>query len=334
MGDHEAMRNAYYVLFGCIVLFYTAIGIWGIVRLRRLQADQPPAIPRLGYREVPSREVQAALGLAALNVWRRAAAWSDGCGGVAGALFMVLAIPVAVVLPISSPFFLADFVPVWRAGVLLLTGFALSGVGVVLGRCLAIAWITPPGVTPPATVETDPLSRGRRKVTALAIGLWAVDVVVTLVFVWALATTAQTPRAKEYLVPAYMALALMFPFLFGVALAAEMWLGRGWRSLIRSVLAAAPNPPSDMHDRFRSFAGTFMSGRAMTVGFIVLMGQPLLTGQIASFQPYFGSVADVAFICEMILLPIGPLTWALPITSFTVPRAEATPDLPGVLPTN
>jgi hypothetical protein len=89
-----------------------------------------------------------------------------------------------------------------------------------------------------------------------------------------------------------------------------------------------------MHDRVRSFAGSFMSGKAMSVGIIVTVGQPLLIVQIASYQPYFGTLADVAFVCAMILLPIGPLTLAFPITSFTIPREEATPDMPGVLPTS
>src|SRR5512146_3239773 len=207
------MRDVYYALFGCVVLLYAALGIWGVVRLRRLRAGQPPVGPRFGFREIPNREVQAALGPAAVSLWRRAAAWSDVCAGAAGVLFALVAIPVAVALPISSPVFLADFVPVWHAFVLVFTGFALSGAGSVLGRCVAITWITSPGATSAATVEADPLPRGRRKVTAMAIGLWALDAAVTLVFVLALATTVQTPRAKEYLVPAYIALALLFPLL-------------------------------------------------------------------------------------------------------------------------
>lgn len=37
MGDREAMRDMFFALFGFLVLLHAWFGVWGLVRLRRLE---------------------------------------------------------------------------------------------------------------------------------------------------------------------------------------------------------------------------------------------------------------------------------------------------------
>lgn len=302
MGNREAMRDMFFALFGLLVLLQAWFGAWGVVRLSQLRAGLPLSGSvgwLLGFRDLPSWPMNGALGHASV-IWRRAIAWSDVCAGTVGALSALLAIPVAIALPISSSYSTA----VDRGIVLVAVAFALSGAGSALGRCAAITWVTPPA----AARNRPPLSRARRRVTAQAIAVWAVDAVVTLLLAVAIVVSVQTPPAGDYIVPAYVAMVLSFPILLAVALAGEMWLGGQWRSLVRSVLDASPNLPVTTEYDFRSFAGTLMTGRTMMVGLFVGVGQFFFTMWIASYEPYFGMLADVAALWAVIALPTVLLT--------------------------
>ncbi|HEX6799920.1 MAG TPA: hypothetical protein VF116_19570 [Ktedonobacterales bacterium] len=323
MGNDEAMRDAFFALFGCFVVLHAWLGVFGVLGLRRLRMSLPPLGHRVGFQVFPGDQVRSALGPAA-TLWWSAVAWSDVCAGIAGVICALLAIPVAVALPISSTYSTA----VDRAIALLAIAIAFSGAGSAIGRCIAIAWITPLA----ASISSAPLSHERRHVTALALTIWAVGAVITLLLAVALATTTRTPSSQDHIVPIYIVVVLSFPALLGVALAAEMWLGRRWRALIRSVLLAAPNLPGSIEQSFRSFAGTFMTGRMMMVGFLVGMGQFFFVVFITSFQSYyFGRLADIATICAIVAMMCGLLTWAVPVTSFTLPREEETPAVSGGL---
>lgn len=326
MGSHEAMRDGYIALFGCVVFLQAWIGTWGFLRLRRLRRGLPAegAVgTKLGYAALPDQQMRVALGSAA-DMWQRTVVWSDTCAGIGGAASAILALPVAITLPISSWYSTA----VDRGVVLTGLAFAFSGAGSAIGRCIAISWITPPATT----VSGPSLSPGRRQVTMQAMALWAVDLTAALLIAVALVTSVRTPSAEDYVVPRYVVLVLLFPTLLGIDLAAEMWLGRKWRALLRSILSIALNLSSVTEQGFRTFAGTLMNGRTRFVGISAGIGQFLFTAWIASYQPYFDSLADVAGICGIIAVVACLLTWAMPITSFTLPPDEETSAVPSGLP--
>lgn len=319
MGFDEVLRDMFFALFAFIVLFQVWIGAWGVVRLWRLRVGLPPLRRRRWTRAFvafPDDQTAAVLEPAAAT-WRRALAWSDICAGIVGTACALLAIPAAVVLPISS----TDSMAVARGAVLAYTGFALSGAGSVIGRCIAIAWITPPA----ATVSRRRPPRIWQRMTSITVVLWAADFLATLFVVLVLVTRVQTPPTKDFIVPAYCVLMLSFPALLGLSLSAHYWLRREWYRLVRGILFVVPGISTADKDRFRSFAGQFILGRTAAGGFFVGIGQALLTMQVMSSQPYIRGVPDIVYACAFVMMMTGALFM---LGSVLPPRDEQTSPVP------
>jgi hypothetical protein len=125
----------------------------------------------------------------------------------------------------------------------------------------------------------------------------------------------------------------MFPLLTGGALAAEIRLDRGWQSLVSSVPSTAPSVSCVIEHRFRSFAGTFVTARTITVGltisvgFHVMLGQSLLVGQLVSLEPYFSArLIVVTSACAFVAAMSGLLTLMAHVPFATLPRQGGAAD--------